>query len=190
MAVAQQGAQPTQPLSICGLQLECHPTERDWNLRHADALVRANPGHDLYVMPELSSCGYDELVFTRLEDFAEDVRAGPTTTFMAALAREVQAHICYGLVRRAEGAGGRPYRICQAVVGPDGSLVAQYDKMHLCHYGECAEKDFFSRGELPCTFEVCGWTLGLLICCAHRFAALAAPLSHSVFAAFTTPWLH
>ena len=42
MAVAQQGAQPAQPLSICGLQLECHPTERDWNLRHADALVRAN----------------------------------------------------------------------------------------------------------------------------------------------------
>jgi hypothetical protein len=30
----------------------------------------------------------------------------------------------------------------------------QYDKLHLCHYGDCAEKDYFGRGDHLCTFEV------------------------------------
>ena len=41
-------------------------------------------------------------------------------------------------------------------MGPAGVVVAQYDKLHLCHYGDCAEKDYFGRGDHLCTFEVRG----------------------------------
>ena len=60
-----------------------------------------------------------------------------------ASAREVGAHICYGIVRRVNNEelrsappGSSPYRICQVVVGPDGEVQCSYDKLHLCHYGE------------------------------------------------------
>jgi hypothetical protein len=44
-------------LSICGLQLHCRPCEREWNLAHAAELLRARPGHQLYLLPECSTCG-------------------------------------------------------------------------------------------------------------------------------------
>ena len=58
-------------------------------------------------------------------------------------AREVGAHICYGIVRRVTAneardaePGSSPFRICQVVVRPDGVLQCSYDKLHLCHYGQ------------------------------------------------------
>ena len=182
-----------QPLSICGLQLEFRPGDRAWNLEHAASLVRARPGHDLYVLPELSSCGYDDAVFARLDEYGEDVARGPSASFFARLAREVNAHFCYGIVRRVadgeaeagegdEQSGGRasssPFRICQVVMGPDGEVRCWYDKMHLCHFGDCAERDHFGRGACaPKAFELSGWRLGLLICYDIRFPELCRDLA-------------
>lgn len=72
-------------LSICGLQLECTPCDREHNLAHHASLVLQNPGHQLYLFPELSTCGYDDAVFERLEEFAEDVHCGPSAVFFGSL---------------------------------------------------------------------------------------------------------
>ena len=168
-----------QSLSICGLQLVCRPCDRDWNLAHAAEAVRAQPGHHLYVMAELSTCGYDDSVFHRVDEFAEDLNEGPSAKFMGALAKEVGAHLCYGIVRRTvsgSGADGAkqpsPLRICQVVMGPTGKVQCSYDKLHLCHFGDCAENSYFSPGDRTCAFEVRGVRIGLLICYDIRFPEL------------------
>ena len=74
-----------EALSVCGLQLACTPCDREHNLKHHAALVRQNPGHQLYMFPELSTCGYDDAMFERLAEFAEDVRDGPSARFFGEL---------------------------------------------------------------------------------------------------------
>ena len=44
-------------LKVCAVQLRATPGDVEGNLRRAEQLIRANPGHHLYVLPELSSCG-------------------------------------------------------------------------------------------------------------------------------------
>ena len=67
-----------------------------------------------------------------------------------------------------------PYRICQVVVQPDGEVLCSYDKLHLCHFGDCSERSYFSRGDSLCTFEVRGVTIGLLIAMISGFQSSAA----------------
>ena len=74
-----------EALSICGLQLACVPCDREHNLAHHGTLVRQNPGHQLYMFPELSTCGYDNAVFERLAEHAEGVHDGPSAAFFCEL---------------------------------------------------------------------------------------------------------
>jgi len=66
-----------RPITVAGCQITQNIGNRKANIRSAMDAIRAKPGHDIYVLPELSSCGYGEAVFNRLEDFAEDW-AGPS----------------------------------------------------------------------------------------------------------------
>ena len=55
--------------------------------------------------------------------------------------------------------------ICQNVVGPDGELVASYEKMHVCDFGVCSESSVFTAAPSnPCTFSVGGVKVGIMIC--------------------------
>ena len=74
-----------EALSICGLQMACVPCEREHNLAQHATLVRQNPGHQLYLFPELSTCGYDDAVFERVHAFAEDIHDGPSAVFFGHL---------------------------------------------------------------------------------------------------------
>ena len=56
----------TGPLRVLGLQVELHAGQTEANLARAEALIRANPGHRLYVLPELSSHGYCDEVLSQL----------------------------------------------------------------------------------------------------------------------------
>ena len=47
-------------ISVAGVQVRTVAGARDANLARAAALVRAHPGHDLYVLPELSAPGYGD----------------------------------------------------------------------------------------------------------------------------------
>ena len=64
---------PRRYLSICGLQIQTI-SDIKLNLDAAEKMMRANPGHDLYVLPELSSAGYG--VDTFLTQGAEEAK-GP-----------------------------------------------------------------------------------------------------------------
>ena len=54
----------------------------------------------VFVLPELSSCGYGEITFNNLDVLAEDPINGPSSLFYCALSRSISCYIAFGLVTR------------------------------------------------------------------------------------------
>jgi len=161
-------------ITVAGCQIPQNIGNREANIRTAMDVIRATPGHDIYVLPELSSSGYDEIVFNRLEDFAEDWD-GPSFEAFSRLARNLGCYICYSFPRRRSTGG---FTIAAAVVGPAGRIEAKYDKWHVCSTGECCEKRFFKNGKRPLeVFDVYGVRVGLCICYDIRFPELTRRLA-------------
>ena len=167
-------------ISVAGVQVRTVAGERDANLARAAALVRAHPGHDLYVLPELSAPGYGDEAFAARAALAERADAsGPSFRFCGALAAEADACVAYGFLRARDDGG---VAIAHAVVAPppaagagEARLVATYDKMHLCDMGACSETaKGVARPETPepCVFECAGVRVGLCICYDLRFPEL------------------
>ena len=178
--VQQLNRQPQAPLRVCGLQIHTVPGDTAANLNRAQKLIRANPGYDLYVLPELSSHGYGDAVLAALDHHAQDADTGEIASFFADCAREANAHICYGFLRRREDdfgtAGG--YFICQAVATPKGTLALTYDKIHLCDMGACSEVGYgLTRGSGLGVFEIHGIRVGVSICYDLRFPELYRALA-------------
>ena len=145
--------------------------ERDDHLGGCADLVAAALGQapaDLVVLPELSAIDYSRSAFERLDRLAEDL-AGPSYRTFAELARRHGTTLVYGFARRTED--GR-YTICQAAVGPDGSLIGYFDKLHPAHYGASMEKDYFVAGQRLLVFEVAGLRVAPVICYDLRFPEL------------------
>ena len=161
---------PRRYLSICGLQIQTI-SDVKLNLDAAEKMMRANPGHDLYVLPELSSAGYGVDTFHCRERLAEPPLNGPSFNRFSRLAVELDAFVAYGILRRNIG---DTYYICHVVVGPHGRPVCYYDKMHLCDMGACAEgaQGVTAGAAEPCAFYCRGWTVGLCICYDLRFPEL------------------
>jgi nitrilase len=147
--------------------------ERDSNLAHACEFIRRRPGHDVYLLPEMSGVGYSDAVMASIPQLAEDAATGPSARAFGPLARELGAFIVFGFPRRDDDAaeGERP-TISQTVMGPDGARVATYDKLHLCCFGDCAEGAVFRAGDHLTVFEVRGFKVALLICYDLRFPEL------------------
>ena len=86
-------------LKVCAVQIRATPGDVEGNVRRAEQLIRANPGYHLYVLPELSSCGYSDEVLADCATFAHGSFDG-VFKFFIDLAREVDAHICFGFLCR------------------------------------------------------------------------------------------
>ena len=164
-----------RPLRVIGVQIDSQAGQTDANCERAERLIRQHPGFDLYVLPELSSNAYDNSVLANVEDHAQELESGTITSFFSRVAREVDAHICYGFLRRSsEAVKSSPrYSICQAVAAPDGSLTLAYEKMHLCDMGACSEVGYgLSPGSTPGIFTCNGVRVGVTVCYDLRFPEL------------------
>ncbi len=142
-------------------------------------LVRAQAGADLVVLPELWAPGgfsYREWT-TRAEPIP-----GPTITAIAAAAKDVGAVVHAGsIVERAEdgaarGAQGRGLWNTSVVVGPDGSVLATYRKVHRFGFGQ-GEPALLEAGDevvaVPLPLGDAGTaTTGLATCYDLRFPEL------------------
>lgn len=163
-----------EQITVAGIQISQVEGNRKANIARAVKAITAAHGHDIYVLPELSSSGYSVDVFRALEKLAEDFE-GPSFRAFSDLARRQNCFVCYSFPRRA---GDRKFTICTAVVDRGGGLVAYYDKWHVCSTGVCIEKDYFSPGQSPlAAFEVNGIQVGLAICYDIRFPELARKLT-------------
>ncbi|WP_142216904.1 carbon-nitrogen hydrolase family protein [Streptomyces sp. SLBN-118] len=137
------------------------------NVHSMSALIRAASaqGARLVVFPELAVTGYDLKLIAQDPGLCvapddprlEPVRAACRATSTAAVVN------C-----AARGSGGRP-TIASLVIGPDGELIARYDKLH--PYGD--ELDLFEAGTEDGRFTLDGVRFATTICYDNRFPELA-----------------
>lgn len=106
---------------------------------------------------------------------------GPTTAPFAAVARRHGCWVLAGSVAEASDDPARPYNT-SAVIGPDGSLVAAYRKLHLFDIAVDAgpadtESARVTAGDTARVVDVEGVRLGLSICYDLRFPELYRALA-------------
>ncbi|WP_194818296.1 carbon-nitrogen hydrolase family protein [Nocardia sp. XZ_19_385] len=134
------------------------------NVETMAALIRS-AGARVVVFPELAVTGYvpdmiraePNLWLTPQDPRLEPVRA-------ACRAADAAAVVNAAVVTAA----GRP-AITSLVIGPDGQLLARYDKRHLYS----PEDEIFEAGDRDGRFELDGMRFALATCYDNRFADLA-----------------
>ncbi len=98
-------------------------------IARVEALLIANPGADLYVLPELWSAGY--FAFARYDELAESL-SGPTVEMGRRVARALGAAVHLGsIVERGEN--GELWNTA-VLVSADGTITQTYRKVHVFGY--------------------------------------------------------
>ncbi|HWA74562.1 MAG TPA: carbon-nitrogen hydrolase [Polyangiaceae bacterium] len=129
---------------------------------YARVLEAKRQGAELVCLQELFASPYFcQTEDAALFDLAEPI-PGPTTQRMAEAARAAQVTLVVPLFeRRARGL----YHNSLVVLGPDGSLLGTYRKMHIPDDPLFYEKYYFAPGDLGfCAFETPKAKVGPLIC--------------------------
>lgn len=126
-------------------------------------LVRGAAGSDLIVLPELWAVGY--FAFDAYQAAAEPAD-GTTVTDAAEWARELDCHVIPGSYVERDGAG-RLFN-ATALVGPDGSVLDRYRKVHVFGY-ESLEATLLTPGDGVSAAATPFGALGLTTCYDLRF---------------------
>ncbi|WP_086830909.1 carbon-nitrogen hydrolase family protein [Streptomyces sp. NRRL B-24572] len=139
----------------------------DANVRTIADLVRSAgaEGARVVVFAELCLTGYEPSLIRDTPDLVlaeDDARLEPVREACRAAGA---AAVVNGPVRN----GGSGVGITTLVIGPDGSLLARYDKQHL--YG--VEAEVFAPGPGDGRFELDGVRFALATCYDNRFPELA-----------------
>ncbi|MFI1021358.1 carbon-nitrogen family hydrolase [Streptomyces olivaceus] len=145
------------------------------------ALVRAQAGADLVVLPELWTTG----AFA-LEEFgtaAEPLR-GPTHEAMAAAASDTGAWLHAGSVPE-RGPDGRLYNT-SLLYSPSGDLAASYRKIHRFGFDK-GEAVLMGAGHEPVTVRLPETTVGVATCYDLRFPELFRTLVDAGAETFVVP---
>ncbi len=163
-------------------------TQRDLHLQSTASLITAQLNNtntadqpiDIVVLPELSSLDYAAATFEQLATMAEPLN-GPSFQCFSKLAQQHKVAVVFGFACALQPDephyGAHPYTICQAVIDADGKLIGHYHKLHLAHFGASSEKDYFSRGQQLCIFNLKGITIAPIICYDIRFPELCRRLT-------------
>lgn len=125
----------------------------------------AQEGADLILLPEIWNVGY--FAFDEYADGAEPLD-GPTMSVMADLADEHDVYLHAGSV--VERDGDDLYNT-SILLGPDGTVIDTYRKMHLFGY-ESEESQLLTPGERIVAAETEFGTVGMTTCYDLRFPEL------------------
>jgi predicted amidohydrolase len=145
-------------LEVCLVQADLAWQDPETNRRRLAAMMDAEPGCDLYVIPETFSTGF--LGDVGLEAETMD---GPSVAWMREQARSRGAAIAGSLVI-GDDSGRRFNRM--VFMPPDGEPVC-YDKRHRFGFG--GEDQRYTAGERPVVAGWRGWRLDLQVCFDLRF---------------------
>ncbi|MFF1828485.1 carbon-nitrogen family hydrolase [Paenarthrobacter sp. NPDC058040] len=139
---------------------------REDRIERVEALLRTIEGAELIVLPELWSAGYFH--FGQYPDLAETL-AGPTVSMCARVAKDLGVHLHIGSIIEA-GEDGRLSNT-SILLGPDGSVVHTYRKIHVFGY-KSKEAELLTAGtSLPVANLPFGATAGIT-CYDLRFPGL------------------
>jgi deaminated glutathione amidase len=159
-------------IRAAAIQMSSTPDKKE-NKVTAEALIRGavSAGADLVALPELWSChGLDEVY----RENAEPV-PGPTTEFMADLARELAIYLLGGSILEGEPSARRLSNT-STLFDPSGEMTAVYRKIHLFDVKvsdrEYLESANIAPGNEIVTAKAGAATLGLSVCYDVRFPEL------------------
>jgi len=152
------------PMRVAVLQLDPdYALPIDERRAQAAALVRAQAGADLVVLPELWPQG--GWLYDRWDAECEPLD-GPTVAAMAEAARAIGAHVHAGsMVER--GSDGKHYNT-STLLGPDGALLGSYRKIHLFGFDE-GEPLLLGAGDEVVVAATAIGRIGLATCYDLRF---------------------
>jgi len=129
----------------------------------------AKQGNDIIVFPELALSGYEcsadmhgEKKSCRMHRDSAETIPGPATEEMAALAKELDIYIIFGMPEQDKISADRRY-IASVVIAPEG-ILGSYRKLHLAPWPRFTESLCFSAGDDVPVWKTRYGTLGVLIC--------------------------
>jgi predicted amidohydrolase len=176
-------------LTVAALQMNSQ-ADVGQNLESCRRLVAraASRGAELVLLPENFAFFGPEAEKRRL---AERIPGGPIATALAELARDFRLHVVGGGFPEQSSDPERPHNSL-LVLGPDGSSLATYRKIHLFDVelgggGSYSESSATMPGATPCVVDVAGFKLGLSICYDLRFPELYRALSEQGAEALLVP---
>jgi predicted amidohydrolase len=145
------------------------------------ALSAAAEGAKLVVLPENFAYMGTEEGRRGIAERLDGEPRGPIVTALTDIARRSGAYVVAGGMPERSDDADRPFNTC-AVVGPDGSLVARYRKVHLFdvevgdgqRYRESAST---TAGADAVVVPVLGFKVGLSVCYDVRFPELYRKLA-------------
>jgi len=148
-----------KPLTVAAVQFEMAENDKAKNLETMEGFIvqAAKQGVDVICFPEMCTTGYHfvtELGREAIIALAESTTTGPTVTALTALAREHMLHIVVGILERDES--NACYNTA-VVISPKGPIF-QHRKIH------AFENSAILEGRKLETFQMLGWTCGILIC--------------------------
>lgn len=159
-------------LRVASIQM-CSGQDIHANLKQAKYLIEdaAEQNAQLVALPENFS--YLDREGKKI-DAVENLENGPAVQLLRELADSNSIYIVGGTVPLL--ANERVTNTC-LVFGPDGQIIARYDKIHLfdIQLDEAhtfIESRYIEAGKTPVTFEALGATMGLSICYDLRFPEL------------------
>jgi predicted amidohydrolase len=158
------------------LQIDVSDTESTGDRRErAAALVRAQAGADLVVLPELWTVG--AFAADRFASGAEPVPDGPTTEALSAAALDAGVWLHGGSVVERGPENGELFNT-SLLFAPDGTLTDTYRKIHRFGF-DTGEATIMSAGREPVLRELpfAGAVLGLATCYDLRFPELFRQLT-------------
>ena len=173
-----------------GLIQLCSSDLPEDNLAAAADLIRqaASDGAELAATPEVTNCV--SLSRRHQNEVLREEADDPVLAGLRDLAAGLGIHILIGSL--ALKTGGDRFANRSFLVGPDGAVLARYDKIHMFDVeiggGEAyRESDGYRPGEQAVTAPVRGATLGMTICYDLRFPALYRTLAQAGAGVMTVP---
>jgi predicted amidohydrolase len=163
-------------LRIALVQMELAWEQEEENLSRAEELLTANPGADLYVLPEMFSTGFS----MRPEQFAVSMD-GQAVQRMKDWAARLDAAVAGSLMMRQKDGFVNRFLF----VLPDGSLE-YYDKKHLFSLG--SEHRHYQPGNTQTIVEWRDWRIALYVCYDLRFPEWCRNRNDAHLALFTANW--
>jgi predicted amidohydrolase len=173
-------------LTICAVQTKMRqetesPLDASSRILESIKEVSRHTKVDLFVLPELAPVGYCEDTFSRFLPKSTLIKNmyGLIDEAFSHYASTLQCYICYGTIGCIiDEDGQETFTIRQKVVDRTGKVVAVYDKIYLCDYGDCAETRFFRPGPMkPVSFSIDNnFRFGLLLCADMRYPNLSRTL--------------
>ncbi|MCJ7595802.1 MAG: carbon-nitrogen family hydrolase, partial [Desulfobacterales bacterium] len=115
-------------MQVTSIQMEMRGRTKEDNLAYALKLLNLAPKSDLYLLPEIWTCGFFN--FDRYRSASETLE-GPVVRALQGAARERGCHIYMGSMVEREG--DRLFNT-SLLLDPRGEIIGRYRKIHLFGY--------------------------------------------------------